>query len=471
MIRMVEKLAAGTVCAALMATVALPASAQSMQELRQQLETLQRQFEDLERQQQETAREAREAKEKTDAIDDSLSNVVFEWAPGPTIRTKDGRFSFHVRGRVQTDYNYISASNGDVDTNTMELRRARLGIEGVAWHDVQYKFEVDFADDDVSVTDAFVAFKQIKPVTLTIGQFKTPNSMEEQTSSRYITFMERAQFTDAFALNRRLGAGADVNGPNWSVATGVFFQNTGDEDDAGPFKNTFGAVAARAHYAIPFGTEGQHSVHLGTSVRYRNCDNDLNSQDACGGDRVRFRQRPFFHGTDNRTVNTGTIDNVTSDIFWGPELALVRGPLAIKGEGGLLWGSRDSDVPGDDTRNFGAVWGAFADVAYFLTGENQPYSKGSGTFGRPRVNNPVFQGGWGAWELAARFDYLSLNDSDNGIQGGEQWVVVAGVNWWLNRHTRVMFNYAHTEVNQAGTPTDNRNFGVDGFGIRAQVDW
>jgi phosphate-selective porin OprO/OprP len=352
----------------------------------------------------------------------------------------------------------------------MELRRARLGVEGTAWYDVDYTLEFEFAEDGVDVTDALVEFKHIDPVSFMVGQFKTPNSLDEQTSSRFITFMERAQFTDAFELDRRLGAAVAVGGSNWQTVVGLFFQNSGVEDDAGPFKNTWGAVAARAHYAIPFGPEDKAFIHLGTSVRYRDCNNDIDDSGACGGDEVRYRERPFFHGTDRRTLNTDTIDNVESDIFWGPEFGLFHGPLAVKSEAGLLWGSREDGVPGENTSDFGPLWGAYVDVAYFVTGETQPYDKGEGALDRPDVKNPVFEGGLGAWEVAARFDYLSLEDASSGIEGGEQWTVVGGVNWWLNRWSKLQFNYAHTKVT-GGPLTASGDYDVDGFGVRAQVDW
>jgi phosphate-selective porin OprO/OprP len=56
----------------------------------------------------------------------------------------------------------------------------------------------------VDITDAYIEYDGpvIEPGFVRIGQFKTPNSLEEQTSARFITFMERAAFTDAFDFDR-----------------------------------------------------------------------------------------------------------------------------------------------------------------------------------------------------------------------------------------------------------------------------
>jgi phosphate-selective porin OprO/OprP len=59
-----------------------------------------------------------------------------------------------------TDYNGIDQDEritGEGDISAVELRRARLGVEGVVFYDWKYKFEVDFAADEVAVKDAYVA--------------------------------------------------------------------------------------------------------------------------------------------------------------------------------------------------------------------------------------------------------------------------------------------------------------------------
>ena len=47
--------------------------------------------------------------------------------------------------------------------------------------------------------------------------------------------------------------------------------------------------------------------------------------------------------------------------------------------------------------------------------------------------------GKGAWELAARWSYLELNDKN--IEGGRPSDVTIGVNWYYNNRMRFMANY------------------------------
>ena len=48
----------------------------------------------------------------------------------------------------------------------------------------------------------------------------------------------------------------------------------------------------------------------------------------------------------------------------------------------------------------------------FLTGETRSYKEGE--FGRIKVKNPVLGGGkgggWGAWQIAGRYDVIDLTD-------------------------------------------------------------
>ena len=65
-----------------------------------------------------------------------------------------------------TDYDNIDQDfdiTGRPDVSAVELRRARLGVEGVVWYDVKYKFEADFADNEVAIKDAYVAYAGLKP--------------------------------------------------------------------------------------------------------------------------------------------------------------------------------------------------------------------------------------------------------------------------------------------------------------------
>jgi phosphate-selective porin OprO/OprP len=115
-----------------------------------------------------------------------------------------------------------------------------------------------------------------------------------------------------------------------------------------------------------------------------------------------------------------------------------------------------------------ALPGVYAQAGWFLTGEHRPYDRRLGTIDRviPKENFGYnAAGGSGAWEVAARFSWLNLND--NGIQGGQLTDWTAGVNWYWNPNTKLVFNYVHARASVPGSDQSQ----TDMFGLRAQVDF
>jgi phosphate-selective porin OprO and OprP len=470
-----------TVAAAMLIALALDGRevrAQSNEELMRIIREQQRQIEELSRKvdaltgQTQTATEradqageqAATAAQTAQKVEEQAPDLKVEWAPGPTFSSKDESWSVHVIGRLLVD----GGALGDDDDlykndNAVELRSGRLGIEGSFLQGWEYKFETDFADSDVDVKDAYIQYdgEYVDPAYIRVGQHKTPNSLEELTSRRFITFMERAAIVDAFELDYQLGLGSGASGDNWGVDAGLFGQNTSDVND-----NEGYALAARGHYAFfpdpeDRGEDSSQVVHLGASVRYRNFDNDT------FGSAVQYRQRPFFHFTGTRSVDTGSVPDSEGDIWVGPEFAWVSGPFSLQSEFANTSLQRKNGE--DDANN---LWGGYLGASYFLTGEHRNYNPERGVFERVTVDSPLQEGGLGAWEVAARADYIDLNDE--GVKGGEQISYIGGVNWYVNDYVRFMLDGAVTQVFNArdtdAAVTGSQNL-IYGGGVRAQVDW
>ncbi len=115
-------------------------------------------------------------------------------------------------------------------------------------------------------------------------------------------------------------------------------------------------------------------------------------------------------------------------------------------------------------RNNVCFQGFYIMSSYFLTGEHRPYNKKTGAFGRvkPKKNySSKPDGGKGAWELAARYSYLDLDDKS--VNGGRLQDFTFGVNWYLNPNTRVMWNYVFADLADGGD--------ADIFQMRIQIDF
>ncbi|MEE2525533.1 porin [Hyphobacterium sp. HN65] len=348
--------------------------------------------------------------------------------------------SFKLRGRL-----YFDVAFGNVDTtgrnesySASEMRTGRLGVEG-SWYNFEYKAEFDFADNSVDAKDVYIEWDG-GDFSVIIGHQKTPNSLEEQTSSRYITFMERGQITDAFRLDRRLGIAIATGGDNYSFRAGLFGGSV-NEDNSGSSMSESMAVAARLTFT-PINTDN-NVLHLGVSGRYY--DRGDNS-----GTAVRVRSRPNVHLAERLVdVNTGA-DQST---LFGLEAAWISGPFHAHAE----YMSEDADGSADDFQGY------FVNLGWFLTGEQRAYRASSGAFRRTSPSAPVSGGGGGAWELAGRYDYL---DTDS---GGSLTTYTAGVNWYPEAYVRFMLNVVVGDVEGTGARLGEGDFNA--VQARAQIDW
>jgi len=467
-----------------------PASAQNVQQLEATMKAMQAQMESLQRQVQE-AKAAASAAQAAAGTGEAL-DLKIKWKGAPELSSADGKFKMKVRGRVQADYNGIDQDfdiTGRPDVNAAELRRARLGVEGVIFYTVNYKFEVDFANDETVVKDAYLEYTGLADgLGFRFGNFKTFNSIDQMTSSRFITFMERTAFVEAWDLEYQIGAAARYAKEHFTIAAGIFGPQTEWEED---WLQDVKTGAARLTVA-PINREvnGVHQVvHLGASWRQREGAENLRSPtsdqggsagtlDPANDQFFRYRARGADLHLADRFVSTPTIFD--KDTFWGVEGAVIWGPWHAVGEYTQLEGEVSQLFIGSDPTYNG--W--YVETGWFVTGETRSYSEGE--FGRIKVKNPVVGGGkgsgWGAWQIAGRYDVIDLTDKATTIPNcslcGEQATWLIGINWWLNDYTRFQFNYNESDIE--GGPlffvngaSANRNDGanIKGFGMRAQVDW
>ena len=367
------------------------------------------------------------------------------------FNSRDGDFEFQVGGRLMADaavFNEDSSSLG----NGTEIRRARLFMSGTVFEHWAFKNQVDFAGNDVALKDAYLRYTGL-PATITVGHFKEPFSLEELTSSKYITFMERA-LPNVFAPARNLGVAAAVSGafgPDgnsaWSAALGIFGDGVDNPD---PLADESVAVTGRLTFA-PIATD-TGLLHLGAAASFRDAG-DLGV--------ASFSQRMEAHIADRRLLATGPIDATSALTRVGAELAAAYGPFALQAE--YMRASLDRAGMPDPALDGFYVYGS-----WFPTGESRAgaYSGASGKFGRLHPRAPLGDGGPGAWELAARYSEADLNDA--GVNGGLERNLSLGINWYPRSNLRFMADYVEVlEVEGGPTPDDKPTT----FQLRAQVDF
>ncbi|MDY6842480.1 MAG: porin [Thermodesulfobacteriota bacterium] len=395
----------------------------------------------------EEAQELREDTHKGSGKKKGLDLRVY-WDKGIRFQSADKAFALKLGGRIMNDWAFMNEDQGIRTTvgvlqdATTEFRRARLYVSGNLYNKVIFKAQYDFAGGDADFKDMYMGLKKLPCVgTLKVGHFKEPFGLEELTSSKYITFMERG-LPGVFTPSRNTGIGvfkAELDDRlTWAFGTFLDTDSYGDDDGA---KSNI-AVTARIT-GLPWYEGKDKLLHLGLGYSYRDAKDNTH----------RLRERPEAHLV-SRFVDTGSI-NANLENRFGLEAAFVCGPFSLQGEymGTVV-----------DARNMSDPYfsGYYVYASYFLTGEHRVYKKSGGVFDRVKPRKDfVRASGMGAWEIAFRYSGLDL--TDEAIQGGELEDISFGINWYLNPNLRAMFNYVRADLDGVG----NANI----FQMRFQIDF
>ncbi len=401
-----------------------------------------------------------------------------------------GKPSVTFGGRIYADYQLFSQDTPSItqignQQNGFRFDTVRMYAKGTAFQVMDYKVQFDFAGTQSATTgstgvgalahthsggtlqastfkDVYIGFKEL-PLAghVKIGHFKEPFSLDQLTSSRFITFMERSLIDKAFVPGRNVGIMASdySESENLTWALGAFIADIGDEPPIYKDDNTGMALTTRVTW-LPWydeATEGRGLLHLGLGYSYR---------DMHDGDH-RFRTKPE-NDLSTYILDTGTLTGLSDVQLIGLEAAYVYGAFRIQSEYIKAFVGRRSGA-GDAELD-----GVYFQMSYFLTGEQRKYKRTAGTFSdrvkpfepffRVRTENGNICTGKGAWEVAYRFSSVDLNNG--AITGGNATNHTFGVNWYFNPYARMMFDYINSDARHGGH-TGNMNI----FAVRTQIDF
>lgn len=381
--------------------------------------------------------------------------------------------TFETRGRIETEVvvaRQSAESREAIGTlvNGYGFRRVRLGAQGGIGDSASWVSEVELAGGNVRLRDVFVgldAFQGVRQVR--VGHFREPYSLEGMTSTNFITFLERSPqnvlsparnwgvcgfwWPDDERVLFTLGAFRDGTGSNGqSVGNGNNWAFTA-RLTALPVDETVGDEVRLVHVGGAFSQRVPPDGLI--SFTPRTASNLLTVEDNPGS--------PFLPAVDI-FANSYQLYNV--------QAAGVLGSLSIQGE----W----SAVQVQQTNAGGVfVHGAYLYGTYFLTGEHRGYNRTRGSFDAVNVLRPLLRdradprGGFGAVELAARLGFLDFDSPNlppdvNGMPSSTKlYEATVGVNWYLNRNTRIMLNYT------AAIPDKMTTTVAHLFGVRTAIFW
>jgi len=361
------------------------------------------------------------------------------------VADKAGNWEFQPIGRVMWDAISADADTGneDDDAEGTELRRARLGFQGSIYN-MGYKFEADFAGGDASIKDAYVSYgNKLTDTTkygVKLGQSHIPFGLNTKISSKYMSFMDRPWFADSdISPARESGVVAGINDKDykWALSAGL----TNGELDGGETQNNGSTFAVRGSF-VPYMASSNQLVQVGAGFLTKG-----------GGDDFRFRQRLVSHIDGDRPLDTGTISDFDGADAFSVDAMGVFGSFHAMAE--YLDYSIERETADDID-----VDGYAVEAGYFLTGESLKWKKGYTSGISPKSK-------YGAWQVAARFESLEIDDELAGVDEGDKWTV--GINYYPTKNTRLMLNYDKvTDLKVNGVDTDAEPSALK---FRAQAYW
>ena len=400
---------------------------------------------------------AKDGKGKKGMVASKKENITISTTGGGIkVKSSNGN-KFKIGGRLMFDHDsYDEFWNGD-DTGSAEeneIRRSRVTLAGQNGKHWSYKFtaNIDHEDEGATVDTGFLKYSN-KPMYVKVGKYKRPAMLEERTSSKWISTVERSIVNEL--------SGAVVGKPSFggvevgfatkgdmpvSGALGVYDDEM-DEDDG---SDIYG-VGARLAIAPQLGDNS--FLHAGASFYTADFK----------GENHRMRSRMGVH-TTGRPFETNSMASDDIDQM-GAELAYVNGPFSLQGEfmnvesdgtdnggcGAYTFTGNAGDENQENKYESGGntcdleMDGFYVQAAYTLTGETRGYKASSGEFKTIKPKDEM-----GAWELVARYEDADIDVPGRGLNADLERLVL-GVNWYVNKNVKLMVNYVDSEADCSGS--------------------
>ena len=363
------------------------------------------------------------------------SEPVISTESGFQISSADGAFSFKLGGRIMWDADsfdgVLNRSNDGSRRLSTDLRRSRLELGGTAYDAWKFKFDIDIKDklggSNAYLHTVGVGYTGLKTFDVFIGRTKEPFGLEELTSSKSISSIERNYFTEATDTDSQpeFGIRLDSKGSGLGWSIGLF-------NPAGNPKNSDGGdrIAFTGRWFGALIDTDSTTLHLGIAVTDRNIDQPI-------------QQKGFALDI---AESGGKLDSssltIDSDRQWGVEGLYISGPFSLQSEVFVKKVGGANGGPSGDVHHY------YSQATYSLTGERRGYNAKSGI---ADIIKPSADG-W-AVELVGKLDHIELD-----IDGAPTEVVsgyLAGLNLYPNKNVKLMLNVIRVTSEKIATANDD----------------
>jgi phosphate-selective porin OprO/OprP len=376
---------------------------------------------------------------------------------GFAVQSANGDFRLQMGLLVQADGRFGLDDSNQAIVDTFAFRRLRPYLRGRFSRRFEFYFNPDFAGGTLVIQDAYVDVVFAPAVRVRAGKGKTPFGLERLHSASNLLFFNRALPT-ALAPNRDLGIQVlgDISGGTVSYLLGAMNGVTdgGSADvDTNDSKDVSGRLVAR-----PFNKLATSPLK-GLGLAISGSTGSATGAAALPSFRTQSLEQPYFSYAGAEADGTRTRYSPQAFYYYKAfggfgEYVHTQTPVRK----GLVREEISHDA-----------WQLAA--SYVLTGET---ATDAGIGVRPRANFDFGNGNFGAFQIAARYHTLKVDDraftlglaAAGSSEKADAWTV--GLNWYLTGNFRYTFNYERTVFD--GDPDGSRK-AENGFVFRTQVNF
>jgi phosphate-selective porin OprO/OprP len=363
---------------------------------------------------------------------------------GFAFESATGDFRLQVGLLLHADGRFALEDADNAFQNAFIVRRARPYLRGRLGRLIEFYVNPDFAGGTLVVHDAYVDTVFSRAFRLRVGKAKTPFGFERLQPASNMLFLERA-FPTALAPNRDVGIQAlgELYGGTLGYLAGI---TNGVPDGASTDSETNDSKDVSGRLILrPFAGRAASSRLRGLGIGISGGRGRATGAAGLPAFRTQILQQPYF------SYAGGTTPAVANGVRtrYSPHGWYFAGPLSAWTEyvhttTPVSRGDLSAEVGHD-------AWQAAA--GWVLTGETAT-DVGSGV--RPRRDFDPAQGGWGAFQLSARYhalivdaDAISLGLAAPGAsRKAEGWTV--GLRWYATVNVWHTVNFERTVFDDGG---------------------
>jgi phosphate-selective porin OprO/OprP len=374
--------------------------------------------------------------------------------------TSNYKLWFDIRTQADVAVFFGAPAYADPIGNGVSIRRARFAVKGQMDENWYGEFDMDLANGLVELKDAIVRYTGVPNLELQVGNFKENFSIQRNTTSRYLQFMERPMVCSALAPSRHFGFNAKY-AKDWLWASVGLFgpEIAGNEeweyiaDNNKDFGRSSGYSLTSKLVFRPLYKMDNASLHIGAAYSYRTAPISVAT-----GEYGTYRASSRNSTSINRKkyLDTDNIKGFDHSNLWTIELAGHWNGLRYEAAyiGDNVHFNNADDPASVSTHNFG---GWYVQAGYLLFGGKQRYDANGGKYTKIKPGAK-----FGDIELCARYEYIDLNDGD--VFGGSAEAYTLGLNYWVTNNVKMQLNYQFNNNDRYANGKGKLNVGLDGDG-------